>query len=204
MNNWKQNMKSIEQTLPASTYEPSNLEIRLTLSLGLTILSPYYRSFAHSLNLQGCERVLDFGSGSGICSRHIAARLQNSGGQLACVDISRGWINVLHKTMRNYNHVSCHLGHITKVDLPDAIFDVVIIHYVLHDIPAAERLLVVNTLVRKLKPGGRFILREPQNEGLTCTELKQLTISAGLSSSRVITRKVFIGSVIDGNFTKKL
>jgi hypothetical protein len=40
-------------------------------------LSPYYCSFARSLSLHGNEQVLDFGSGSCICPRHIAARLQS-------------------------------------------------------------------------------------------------------------------------------
>ncbi len=62
-----------------STYEPQKLEIYLTLGLGITVLSPYYRGFARSLGLHGDERVLDFGSGSGICSRHIAARLRRGG-----------------------------------------------------------------------------------------------------------------------------
>lgn len=47
-------------------YEPPPLEIGLTLALRLTVLSPDYRGFAGGLNLSGSERVLDFGSGSGI------------------------------------------------------------------------------------------------------------------------------------------
>ena len=72
-----------------STYEPAPLEITLTRALGPTVLSSYYRSFVQTLNLRGDERVLDFGSGSGVCSCHIAARLK-LGGYLDCVDISRG------------------------------------------------------------------------------------------------------------------
>jgi hypothetical protein len=72
-----------------STYEPTPLEIKITLALGLTVLSPYYRGFARSLNLSGDEGILDFGSGSGVCSRHIAAllflcRFFTGLGQLIC------------------------------------------------------------------------------------------------------------------------
>jgi len=183
-----------------STYEPPDLEVQLTLALGLTVLSPYYRSFARGLNLRGDERALDFGAGSGICSRHIAACLQR-GGHLDCVDVSRRWQEVIRKTLRRYANVGYHLGHITTVDLPDAGFDGVVVHFVLHDIPAIERPTVVAALGRKLRPGGRLILREPQGEGLARDELEQLAITSGLRPAGFVAHKVFIGAVFDAVFT---
>lgn len=182
-----------------STYEPSALEIRLTLTLGLTALNPYYRSFARDLNLRGDERVLDFGSGSGICSRHIIAQLQ-PGGHLDCVDVSQGWMNVIRKTLRNYTNVEYCLGRITDIDLPDAAFDVIVIHFVLHDIPASGRQDVIKALGRKLKPAGRLIVREPQGRGFGFDELIELTDAAGLYPSMINARKVAKGQVIDCQF----
>ena len=131
--------------MTTSFYEPPALEVGLTLGLGLTLLSPYYRRFARTLNLRGDERVMDFGSGSGICTRHIAARLQK-GGHLDCVDISHDWMRVIRKTLRRYDNVSYHLGHITQVSLPDAAFDVIVMHFVLHDIPRGDRAPVMQAL----------------------------------------------------------
>ena len=186
-----------------STYEPPPLEIKITLTLGLTVLSPYYRHFVRELNLRGDEHVLDFGSGSGICSRHIAARLRRGGGQLACVDISHNWMKVIRKTLRRYNNVSYHLGHLTEVDLPDSTFDMVVIHFVLHDIPENERLCVLHSLARKLKPEGRLIAREPQGEGLSLIDLQNLADAARLHKVALDSRKIVIGSVYDGCFTKQ-
>jgi hypothetical protein len=45
---------------------------QVTDTPGLTVLNPCYHSFATSLSLHSNERVLDFGSSSGICSRHAA------------------------------------------------------------------------------------------------------------------------------------
>ena len=185
-----------------SSYEPPALEIRLTLGLGLTVLSPYYRGFANSLHLRGDERVLDFGSGSGICSRHIAARLQH-GGLLDCVDISRGWMNVLRKTLRRFTNVGYHLGHITQLDLPEAGFDVVVIHFVLHDIPTEERLAVVQSLAGRLKPTGQIVLREPQGEGLEIEELNRLAALAGLKPAEFTAHKIAIGAVYDARYIKE-
>ncbi len=187
-----------------STYEPPSLEIRLTLALGMSVLSPYYRSFVRDLGLRGDEQVLDFGSGSGICSRHLAARLQRGAGRLACVDVSYGWMKVVRRTLRRYNNVSYHCGQINEISLPVNAFDAVVMHFVLHEIPAAERPLVMKTLAQKLKMGGRLLLREPQNEGLEIDELNNLAALAGLQPISVIEKKVAMMQVIDGCFIRKI
>lgn len=184
-----------------STYEPAPLEIKLTRALGLTLLSPYYRRFAQTLNLRGDERVLDFGSGSGICSRHIAAWLKH-GGHLDCIDISRGWQTVIRKTLRRYDNVEFYLGRIMEIDLPQPSYDVIVIHFVLHDIPATERPQVMKSLARLLKPCGRLVVREPQGHDLSQGTLQQLIESAGLKTVSLQPQKVFIGKVFDGCFTR--
>lgn len=184
------------------TYEPPTIEISLTLALGLTVLSPYYRGFARSLNLRGDERVLDFGSGSGICSRHIAARLQ-SGGHIDCVDISDSWMEVIRKTLQRYDNIGYYPGHITELALPKSAYDLVVVHYVLHDIPAAERQGVINALARLLKPAGRLVLREPQGEGLKQEEIIILTIAAGLFPKSFSAPRIAIGAVYDACFTRE-
>jgi ubiquinone/menaquinone biosynthesis C-methylase UbiE len=183
-------------------YEPTPLEIRLTLSLGLTVLSPYYHNFVSSLKLKGSEIVLDFGSGSGVCSRHIAALLQGADGKLVCVDISYEWMRVIKNTLRRYPNVSYHPGSIQSVNLADTSFDVVVLHFVLHDIPAAERQQVLKTLAVKLKPGGNLLMREPQDAGLDAEEISQLATAAGLSTLALTSRKVLIGKVYDGQFIR--
>jgi SAM-dependent methyltransferase len=184
-------------TMMTATCEPPRLEIRLTLGLGLTVLSPYYRSFANSLQLRGGERVLDFGSGSGVCSRHIAARLQG-GGWLDCVDISRGWQAVIRRTLRRCRNVGYHLGHITQLDLPQAAYDVVVIHFVLHDIPAADRPAVMSALAARLIPGGRLLLREPRGHGLTAPDIHCLAEHAGLAVQSIDCKDIALLRVYDG------
>ncbi len=182
--------------------EPSPLEIRLTLGLGHTVLSSYYHNFVSQLNLKGNENVLDYGSGSGVCSRHIAAQLQSAGGKLACVDISYEWMRIIKNTMRRYPNVSYHPGSIQSVNLSDASFDVVVLHFVLHDIPAAERQQVLKNLTAKLKPGGHLLMREPQDQGLEAEEISRLATAAGLSTIALTSCKVFIGKVFDGQFIR--
>ena len=191
------------QPKTAFSYEPTDTEIRLALALGLTILSPYYHQFARGLKLIGNERVLDFGSGLGVCSRHIAACLQRAGGRLDCVDVSHKWICVARKTLRGYSNADFHLGHIAEVTLPDSAFDMVVVHFVLHDIPAVQRLGVMHALARKLKPQGRLMFREPVVETVCPDELRQLGVDAGLISHGFGTRRILIWQVQDGWFRRE-
>jgi ubiquinone/menaquinone biosynthesis C-methylase UbiE len=186
-----------------ATYEPPALEVGLTLSLGLTLFSPYYRRFARELGLHGDERVLDYGAGSGILSRHIAAQLRRRGGRLDCVDISHGWMRVIRKTLWRYDNVSYYLGHISRLDLPDAAYDAAISHFCLHEVSAAERPAVVAALSRKLKPGGRLILREPPEQGMTLGALRQLADHAGLQVTALNKHKIAIGEVYDARLTRE-
>ncbi len=183
-------------------YEPSHLEIRLTLALGLTILSPYYCSFAQGLELTGNEQVMDFGSGSGVCTRHIAAQLGN-GGHLTCVDVSTRWMNVITKTLRKYDNVSYLLGQISELNLPEAEYDVVILHYVLHDIPAWQRAEAITFLAGTLKPGGRMILREPIGHGLTYEEIHLLGSAAHFLTQNIQNQNLIIGAAYNACFSER-
>jgi len=61
---------------------------------------------------------------------------------------------------------------------------------------------VVNALGRKLRPGGRLILREPQGEGLTLEEMEQLAVAANLHPATVNPHKVVTMSVYDAQFIR--
>lgn len=183
------------------SYEPSALEVWLTLRIG-ALLAPFYRRYVNLLPLPGNQNVLDFGSGSGFLSGALASRLAGGEGRLTCVDISARWMKVARQNLCRLDNVSYRLGHITRVDLPDASFDTVHLHCVLHDIPARERPLVLQTLVRKLKPGGRLLLREPQGAGLGLAELQALTAGAGLTAESLEARKAWLGSVFDGWYVR--
>ena len=124
-------------------------------------------------------------------------------GKLTCVDISAVWQRVIKKTLRRFKNVCYQQGKIYELNIPEASFDVIVIHFVLHDIPAGERALVMQALARKLKNGGRLVIREPLGEGITQENLLQWTRPSGLQYKSLNTNKVFIGHVLDGVFTKK-
>ena len=116
------------------------------------------------MGLRGDERVLDYGSGSGAAARHLARLLEAGGGHLTCMDVSARWQAVLRKVLRAYPDVEYLLGDVRAMGLPAARFDVVLVHWMLHDVPPRDRPAIVAELARLLRPGGRLFLREPTGD----------------------------------------
>lgn len=184
-----------------TTYEPPSLEIWLTKALGYSVLSPYYHSFAGTLDLSGTERVLDFGSGSGALSRHLASALEESGGHLDCVEISPGWMEAIRRSLSGFDNVSFHLGWIKDLGLPDQAYDAVVVHHVFHEISEVELEEVVQVLVKKLRPGGRLLVREPGGQGLSIGKLTKLIRHAGAYLQHANTsEQALIGEYFDAHF----
>lgn len=143
--------------------------------------SPYNRSFARGLDLKGNERVLEFGSGSGAVSRHLA-RLLGRKGRLVCVDTSSGLMAIARKRLKNWSNVEFHDADLPTLHLSKGSFDVVVVHFALHDVPTPLRASLVREMARLLKAGGRLILREPTRpgHGMSPQEARDLARSAGL------------------------
>ena len=50
-----------------------------------------YTKYIKTLGLSGNENILDFGSGSGAGSKHLAKMIQGKDGTLTCLDTSIYW-----------------------------------------------------------------------------------------------------------------
>jgi ubiquinone/menaquinone biosynthesis C-methylase UbiE len=147
---------------------------------------PYYRRYVEDLGLRGDEQVLEYGSGPGAASRYVAQRLVSGGGHLTCVDISSVWMTHLKRRMRGFQNVDFKLGDIVTLDVQDESYDIVTIHFVLHEIEESVRQEKVNTLARTLKSDGAMFVREPISErhGMPPDEIRTLVSSTGLLEVR--------------------
>ena len=180
------------------SYEPSSFEVFLTVTLG-NLFGGVYKDYVDRLGLKGNERVLDFGSGSGNPARFIAPLLKD-GGRLTCVDVSRVWMDVARKRLRRYSNVEFKLGDIAALDLPDAGYDIVFVHLVLHDIAAADRPRIVQHLARKLERNGRLFVREPLRI-IAPDEIRHVMRQSGLEEiASSITNVKTQGNMYEGVF----
>jgi len=164
-----------------------------------------YKSYIKTLGLQGNERILDFGSGSGAASRHIAEILSKDNGRLTCLDMSEAWMGIARKRMEKYANVEFKLGDILTVDIDDAAYDAVFVHFILHDVEKDQRQRIVNALSRKLKAGGRLYIREPikESHGMPPDEICQLMTHSGLEEvEHKITKAIIPGPMYTGVYAK--
>ncbi|HWI64602.1 MAG TPA: class I SAM-dependent methyltransferase [Symbiobacteriaceae bacterium] len=161
---------------------PPVAEVRITLFMTSTFLAPNYRAFVGRLGLTGGESVLDAGSGSGAISRYIARGLQAGGGQLTCLDISPGWMEVARKRLAGFQGVQYVQADVSEAILPESAYDRIVVHFVLHDIPTAGQARAAANLARALKPGGRIFIREPisPRHGMAPGRIDELMLAAGL------------------------
>lgn len=184
-----------------TAYEPGALEILLTLTAG-TLFGGLYRDYVNRLGLRGHERVLDFGSGSGNPACFIAPILQRGGGRLTGVDVSRRWIEVAQRRLARYPNAGFRLGDIATLDLPDGGYDVVFIHFVLHDIPATDRARIIAALARKLALLGALFIREPLRF-IAPDEVRALLEDNGLREASTATTAIPTqGRVYEGVFRR--
>lgn len=162
-----------------SYHEPGKLEVWLTVLAGKLFGRSVYEPYVDSLGLRGDEKVLDFGSGAGTPAQLIARKLAEGSGTLTCVDVSQVWIETAQKRLKAYSNVTFLSGEISDLDIPDKSQDVVLIHFVVHDIPAGERPGVVKHLARKLADGGKLFIREPL-DAIAHDEIRRLMGQSGL------------------------
>ncbi len=157
--------------------------INILLDKLINILgSSVYSSYIKNLGLKGDESVLDFGSGSGAGSRHIA-KILSKGGYLTCVDISNDWTQIAKRRMKNYNNVEYKVGDILNMDININSYDAVFIHYVLHDIPFSQRQKIIEKLVTFMKKSGKLFIREPikESHGMPADEIIQIMKNCNLT-----------------------
>lgn len=161
--------------------EPNLLVATIQAFLTGTMMSSYYGNYVQGLGLRGSERMLEYGSGPGSASKHLARALGN-GGHLTCVDISEVWIGFAKRAVGKYPNVDFQLGDIAAMDITDGSYDAVFIHFVLHDVPEAIRREKVGILVRKLKAGGKVYVREPTGDrhGMPASEIRAILAENGL------------------------
>jgi ubiquinone/menaquinone biosynthesis C-methylase UbiE len=173
-------------------YENPTLLYKLIDSLGnYRFFSFIYKSYIKTLPINGNETILDFGSGSGAGSKHLAKILSKEGGKLFCVDISEYWMKVAKKRLSKFKNVKFLIGQLPDLNFKNKSFDIIYIFYALHDVEPNLRNGIVNEFAKILKDDGKIIIKEPQrkNDGMPISEIINLMTTNGLIEKESVKKK---------------
>ncbi|NLN65088.1 MAG: class I SAM-dependent methyltransferase [Clostridiaceae bacterium] len=166
-------------------HEPPTLEVCINRVAVKTFARRYYKDLVNAVNLKGNERVLDFGSGAGGPAVFIAKQLEKAGGWLTCVDVSHKWIRCAKRNLQAYRNVDFKLGYIGDVDIQENSYDMINIHFVMHEIPVESRSETAAVLYKKLKKGGLVFMREPVYDDNAIKELVALFEKQGMKKKYI-------------------
>jgi ubiquinone/menaquinone biosynthesis C-methylase UbiE len=109
--------------------------------------------------LEGDERLLDAGCGTGMMALRIAARYP--GCTVHGIDISPKMIAAARRDAEKQGLViDFRVGSITDLPYPDATFDVVTTNIMYHHLDLGEKRQAVVEIARVLKPSGRYVSSE--------------------------------------------
>ncbi|MGC8626064.1 MAG: class I SAM-dependent methyltransferase [Acidimicrobiales bacterium] len=100
--------------------------------------------------------AVDLGCGTG----SLALELARMGVQVIAVDISPVMIARLREkaARAGLDCISCVVGAVQGFDLPEASVDLVVSNYALHHLRNNEKEVLVRSVARWLRPGGRFVV----------------------------------------------
>lgn len=118
-----------------------------------------YRKIAiRLLGLQGNERVLDVGCGTGVLTRQIAHRLGGANACVVGVDAAPKMIQVARRRAEGLPRVRFEVGVAEALAFEDASFDCALSTFFFHHIDAELKRRALAELLRVLKPGGCLII----------------------------------------------
>lgn len=166
--------------------EPGFFDVLIMDIIETPLKRKYFERYIERLGISGGERVLDFGSGPGRLSLPLAKRLAENGGRLTCADASAVWMKRLKKKLRNAGNVDYLHFAPGQFTTEHEIFDLAVVHFVLHDVDKSDRQSIVNVIAHGLKHGGRLVITEPTspNHGMPSGEIRELAHQAGLVEER--------------------
>jgi len=118
------------------------------------------------LALERGQRVVDLGCGPGFVLDLLRERVGDSG-EVVGIDESERWIRFVRERLqeREWTNVHGRVGRIQALELEESSIDVFFLRWVLGFLP--ERVAVLRSLARFLRPGGRVCVMDYNHHGIS-------------------------------------
>ena len=118
----------------------------------------YRKAAIRLLDLQGGERVLDVGCGTGVLTRQIAQRLSGPGARVVGLDAAPKMIQVARRHAVGLPHVRFDVGVAETLTYGDSAFDCAVSTFFFHHIDVDLKRRALAELRRVIKPGGCLVI----------------------------------------------
>ncbi len=166
---------------------PTTLE-KLSFRLEWALSGPLIRLYLRRLRLRGDETLLEVGCGGGAVTRQLARLLPQ--GAIVGVDPSSYWTAYARRRLRAVGNVRLVTGDLLSSRFREASFDAALFHYVLHEIPPADRSATLTQLHALLRDEGLLFLREPTaaHHGIPSSSIQCLLAETGFEAGLVCER----------------
>jgi len=115
------------------------------------------REVAEASAIEGVQRVLDLGAGTGATSRAVLERHPSA--FLFLVDASAEMLAVARRQLLADRVETIDVGDM-RDELPDGPFDLVVSALAVHHLDGAEKRTLFGRVRGRLRPGGRFVLAD--------------------------------------------
>jgi len=170
--------------------QPTIIERYLEHIICYHLTQPRYKTYVKYMDIQGDETIMDFGCGGGASSKPIHNKL-TSKGTLILLDTSKRWITKAQQRFKHKTNIIFINKDITQAPINNETIDIITMTYVIHDIPEQRHKDLIQNLTEKLKPKGRFIIREPTKptHGIQITKIKDLMRKNNLNLIKEIQKK---------------
>jgi ubiquinone/menaquinone biosynthesis C-methylase UbiE len=120
----------------------------------------YDRHIVSLLELDGSQRVLDLGCGTGVLTRMIADRLDPAaGGRALGIDAAARMIAVARKKRATANCIFEAMAA-ESLSFEDGVFDAVVSSLFFHHVPLDLKAGALSEALRVLRPGGQLVVAD--------------------------------------------
>lgn len=146
--------EGIADAMVARSLEPAQIAMR--------------RSYLDTIDFPECARAADLGGGTGHLARDLAEIY--GAAEVLCLDFSPVMVDRARALHRDVAAMAFQQGDARDTGLPDAHFDVVVLHTVLCHVPEPER--AIAEAFRILRPGGTLAVFDGDYDTVTVATCK--------------------------------
>jgi len=104
-------------------------------------------------------------------------------------------MEIIKKKLKKYPNVEFKIGDISEIDIKIGSYDVILSHFVLHDVEEGIRQRTLNALTSALKKTGKLYIKKPlsKSHGMPAEEIRELMTQSGLKEIDFKIFKSFAG-----------